>query len=618
MPVAPSPAHSRPATQAGRGRGDESGSLPGEGGRLEMHLRRGHELKGLGLRAFALAVVGGTAIFACGGGGAGNGQQLAANQTLNFALDDDIATLDPGHVSSARDIAFVQEMFSGVYRFDNQNKIVPDLAQGMPDVSSDGKTYTIHLNKDAKFWNGDPVTSADVLYSWNRAAYLNDAYATTFQPIMGFDETSTQKTKTMSGLTAPDASTVKVQLTSPAAYFLSAIALPVAGWIVDQKLIGDYTDANNQKEDTWWTVPETAVGSGPFKMTGRTPKATMDFQPVKNWWGGSTGALTAIHVDIGPQATSQVQKFEAGGYSLVGIGNQNIAPSDVLRYQNDPTKKKLLTLWPAARTTWLGMNFTAGPFAPKAGVTPGDPTAGQGGTDAGKAGRDAFAKAIDRAQLSDIACTKSTTCYPATGGYIAKGMKGYLGANQDPNVKFDAAAAKSEYQKWDPTGSKVQGLQIEYNTSDTNNAVWQNVQSQLRANLGVNLALNSMDFPTLIKRRYAKQSILFRDSWQADYDNPQDWFNNLFTCSVAKVGQGNNSGYCNPGMDKLVTQANQNQNLNAAIGTYQQAQKMMIDDINGTNLFYGTQPYIVQPYVKGAGFTGIDDYRWEGIRILKH
>jgi hypothetical protein len=44
----------------------------------------------------------------------------------------------------------------------------------------------------------------------------------------------------------------------------------------------------------------------------------------------------------------------------------------------------------------------------------------------------------------------------------------------------------------------------------------------------------------------------------------------------------------------------------------------MIKDVVTANLDYGTEPYIVQPYVKGAGFTGLFDYRWEGIRILKH
>jgi hypothetical protein len=53
------------------------------------------------LRAVALAVVGGLAVFACGTSGGGTSETLAADQTLSFSLDDDIAFLDPGHVSAA-------------------------------------------------------------------------------------------------------------------------------------------------------------------------------------------------------------------------------------------------------------------------------------------------------------------------------------------------------------------------------------------------------------------------------------------------------------------------------------------------------------------------------------
>ncbi len=127
---------------------------------------------------------------ACGSGGGSSpsgGQTLAANQLFRFPITDDIKTLDPGHVSTAVDIAFVQNVFGGLYRFDDSLKEVPYIATGQPDISSDGLTYTFHLRQDVKFSNGDPVTSADVLYSWNRAARLNNSYGIVFQPVVGYD-----------------------------------------------------------------------------------------------------------------------------------------------------------------------------------------------------------------------------------------------------------------------------------------------------------------------------------------------------------------------------------------------------------------------------------------------
>jgi oligopeptide transport system substrate-binding protein len=479
----------------------------------------------------------------------------------------------------------------------------------MPDVSSDGKTYTFKMRKDAKFSNGDPIKASDFLYSWNRAAKLNDAYATVFDPVVGGPDTEAGKTPTMSGLTAPDDYTIKAQLSDPAGFWLTELALWTAS-VVDQKVIA------SAGEDTWWTKPETLIGSGPFKMTARTPKASMAFAPVSGWWGGSTGALKDIKVEIGVDQASAVKKFESGGYGLVGMANNPPSPDDILRYKSDPTKSKLLTIFPGARTTWLGYNFVKGPFAPKQGITAGASTSGLA-SDAGKDGRTAFTQAIDRDQLVDVACVKGATCSKATGGFIAKGLKGYLGDGVDTTSKFDAAAAKSTYQKWDPNGSLVKGLQLRYNTSATNTQLFSNVQSQIKSNLNVNVELAPSDFPTLLNDRKAKQSILFRDSWGADYDHPQDWFDNLWTCAQAPAGKGNSSGYCNPAMDKIVQKAD-TQQITQAEADYKSAQKLMIGDVYGADLTYGTQSYVIQTYIKGAGYNSLYDYNWSGIRILKH
>lgn len=121
----------------------------------------------------------------------------------------------------------------------------------------------------------------------------------------------------------------------------------------------------------------------------------------------------------------------------------------------------------------------------------------------------------------------------------------------------------------------------------------------------------------MANKRKAGQVALFRDSWGADYDHPQDWFDNLWSCSEAVPGRGNNSHYCNPEVDALAQKA-RTQPVDLAVGQYKQAQRLMIQDAYGAALTYGTRTYIVQPYVKGAGFNSLYDYGWSGIQILKH
>src|SRR5260370_21732779 len=143
------------------------------------------------------------------------------------------------------------------------------------------------------------------------------------------------------------------------------------------------------------------------------------------------------------------------------------------------------------------------------------------------------------------------SCQAASGGAMRKGVQGYIGDGADPYSKFDATAAMALYKKWDPTGSKVKGLELRYNSNAGNDKVYQNVQAQLKQNLGIDIKLAPSDFPTLHRDRQQKLPIVGRESCGADYDHPQDWFDNLVTSPQAPIGLGNDQSYCNPAIGTI-------------------------------------------------------------------
>src|SRR3989449_8214202 len=117
-------------------------------------------------RALA-AVLGAISIAAaCGGGGGTTGETLAADQTLSFPMVDDIGDLDPAHMSAAVDIDIFHNVFSGLYKFTDDLKQVPDIASGPPTISSDGLPYTFKMRQNAKFSNRYGFKTADFVYSW--------------------------------------------------------------------------------------------------------------------------------------------------------------------------------------------------------------------------------------------------------------------------------------------------------------------------------------------------------------------------------------------------------------------------------------------------------------------
>ena len=87
-------------------------------------------------------------VAACGPGPSSSSESLAADQTLRFSMQNDVTSLDPAHVDAAVDITFLAEVFTGLYKFDNNLTIVPDGASALPDISADGKTLTVHTTRN--------------------------------------------------------------------------------------------------------------------------------------------------------------------------------------------------------------------------------------------------------------------------------------------------------------------------------------------------------------------------------------------------------------------------------------------------------------------------------------
>ena len=574
------------------------------------------------LKALAVGGVASLVLVACGGGGGNNGTSLAKDQTLTFPILSDFGTLDPAIADAETDTEISQNMFDGLVKFDENLNIVADLATAVPTASADGLNYTFTLRKDVKFSNGDAFTSKDVLYSWNRGAAMQGAYATNLSPIDGYGTVSgntasgaaleallekNDPSVTMTGLTAPDQYTVKVKLASPAGWWLTAIALGGStGWIVDQNAV-------KQDFDNWWTNPATAIGTGPYKMTARVPKQSVDFASVDNWWGSPKPTVTKVHLDVSvTDASTAITKYEQGGYDAVGYGGYSSLPvADILRIQGTSNEKAQLLLQAKVRTYWASFNMVhdakrqaGGPFLLSDGQAAHDL-------------RLAFALAVDKTKLVSVVC-QNIVCTPATGGLIPPTLIGYMGANQDPLAKFDATKAKQLLQSADPGGTKTKGMTYTYDPENAlNKPTAEFLQSQWHDNLGVDVAIAPVSHSQFIKGRLKGQYTLSRDGWQADYNHPQDWFDNLWGKFVGCPDSSCTTGYDTAAYDTLLAKADA-EAMPAALADYKSLNQMLIDDVVYIPLYYSVGSFLTKPYVKGFGTNAFFDHYWNEIQILSH
>ncbi len=137
-------------------------------------------------------------------------------QSLTVSVAADIRSINPGVNRDDNTDDFVLQLVEGLVGYDEGGTPGPLLAEKV-DLSADGRTYTFTLRKGVKFHNGAELTSADVLWSWNR--YMDPK--TDWRCISEFDGRSGLKVEQV---TAPDAHTVVMTIDKPNALFLDALA----------------------------------------------------------------------------------------------------------------------------------------------------------------------------------------------------------------------------------------------------------------------------------------------------------------------------------------------------------------------------------------------------------
>lgn len=160
-----------------------------------------------------------------------------AGGTLHLVANAAGGTLDPEINYTLQYWQLYQATYDGLLAFEKVNgqasfQVVPDLAAAMPVVTDGGKTYTFTLRSGIKFSNGQPVTTKDVVASFERIFKVSSPTAGTFyNGIVGAAAClKTPATCDLSkGVVAdPATSTIVIHLTAPDTEFPYKLAVPHA------------------------------------------------------------------------------------------------------------------------------------------------------------------------------------------------------------------------------------------------------------------------------------------------------------------------------------------------------------------------------------------------------
>lgn len=242
------------------------------------------------------------------------GTVLAAKQELNYNGGTSPDTIDPSLMMYSDAFMYGRILFSTLTRENSLGKFQGDTAESW-NVSEDGKTWTFHLRKDAKWSDGKPVRAQDFVYSWQRLTdpktgagygdYLSIANVVNarevFEGKLPLDKL---------GVRAADDHTLVVQLTQPTPWLVQMVSLGVLA-----PLREDVIKAHGEK----WTAVENIVTNGPFKLVANKFNDTMDFVKNENYWDAKNTVITKIHFDFINNPTATYFKYLTGEYPTTSI-----------------------------------------------------------------------------------------------------------------------------------------------------------------------------------------------------------------------------------------------------------------------------------------------------------
>ena len=239
-------------------------------------------------RAVALTFIGILAVSAC----ATTTSNVKEGGTLTYAIDADAQTLNPFEASDVPSVRALMPLFPNLYQADKNLNIVPDLADGMPTVSLDILTWTVRIRTNARWSDGTPITSADVVKTVQIQADPN------LDTDASFDWSPL--TDSVKGVTAKDDHTIVFTTSKPFGPFL---AVNLATFVAPASVYGKIDPAKMRADPT---NDHPTVTGGPFLFEKRVIGQEIDLRANPNYRGGKPHIAKIVEkVITDPNAAAQ-------------------------------------------------------------------------------------------------------------------------------------------------------------------------------------------------------------------------------------------------------------------------------------------------------------------------
>lgn len=542
---------------------------------------------------------------------------------LVVANSEECRTLDPHLATWTHETRLCQSLYEGLARLDPQTlRPVPGVAERW-DISDDGTAYTFYLRTEARWSNGDPITAADFVNSWERS--LNPRIGSDYSSLLFVIRNARAYYESIAahdrngatpilpfvnvGVRADGPRKLVVELERPCAYFLDILDF-VPCWPVHRptyerlgayawpasldRVVGRPYDAGRDDPGRRHlaTRPEHFVGNGAFRVKDWQFKRRIRLAKNPFYWNAEAVRLETIDVLPVADANTRFLGFETGAWDLTTDPPPRVArrlTELVHAGQRDDYRNQDLLA-----TYFYRFNCTRFPTNDKRV-------------------RRALSLAVDRHAI----CTQVMGCdqtpatafvpYPTVEAMAKLDRAGRRHVYRPPNaLRFDPEAARRSLfdAGWTFTrpgsppikdGRAFPVIEIMYNTDMRHELIAQAVAKMWHEHLGLRVELRNLELKVFYERERKCDYTVTRGSWFADYLDPGAMLF-LFTSDDGH----NRTGWSCRAYDDLIAAAEAELDVARRFELLAEAERILVaDEMPVMPIFYYTGSTLISGRIGG-------------------
>ncbi|MFI0464391.1 ABC transporter substrate-binding protein [Saccharopolyspora sp. 5N102] len=279
----------------------------------------------------------------------------AAGDVFVYGRSSDAVSLDPMNQTDSESYAVVHQIFDSLLRYSPDGKLLPALANAVPEPENGGRQYTFALREDVRFHDGTPFDADAVVFNFRRWREAGHPYHRGGGPqsskfayyknlFGGFDEKSV-----IAGIEKVGPHAVRFDLQEPYGPFLPTLAGAQFGMASPTAIQRDV--------ENFWQRP---VGTGPFALESWQRGSKLTLRRNESWWGTRPGdagrRLNTVVLTPIPDSTARVAALVGGDLSAVN----GIVPQDADALRDTPGFA--VTQHPQECFSYFAMNTRREPF----------------------------------------------------------------------------------------------------------------------------------------------------------------------------------------------------------------------------------------------------------------